>query len=246
MAIAKKPAAAEPAKEKVQALQVTGIAQWSSLLKPRAASKFKDRMGKEKPISARYKTDLIVTNKKVAMDLIKLKATVKTLVKTVTDKKKQIAAAEGIDAKYIGFPVISVYRDVFTKDGATMMPPIIKDSKNNRVADLIVGGKSLGIGNGSKLVLALFPNPYVENGTDLEKTRLVLLGAQILDLVPYVPELKVDFVVQAGGFELGDEAALAPEAVAVEETAEIEDWASAAAAASASDTDEEFNDDLPD
>jgi hypothetical protein len=100
---------------------------------------------------------------------------VKAQVKEIEhDKEKEVHDAD------------KTYQFKFTrKDGTPIPPPTVVDSKRNPLPD------GLLIGNGSDVIVQYGLIPYDDSGT--KRKRIELDAVQVLNLVPYKSDRKLEF-----------------------------------------------------
>lgn len=138
-------------------LKVSGHALWAKVHEPSAPGDFPQA----------YEIELVVSTE-----------TAKALkAKGVAIKK--VKELDSVPEELHGKPCIRAKTKYIKKDGTTATPPVVVDSKGNKVKD--------DIGNGSKVVVATTLVPWQMSGKS--GIFVALNGVQVLDLVPYTRKL---------------------------------------------------------
>ena len=97
-------------------------------------------------------------------------------------KKDYFLNTKEVDGNY----VVNVHKNAVNKEGDDVDPPQIVDKARTPI-------KGNNIGNGSKGNVKLFQYPYDVAGR--KGTSSMLVGLQVVDLVPYEPDSSIDFEV---------------------------------------------------
>ena len=85
-----------------------------------------------------------------------------------------------------GSYVVNVHKNAVNKDGDDVDPPQVVDKARTPI-------KANNIGNGSKGNVKLFQYPYDVAGR--KGVSSMLVGLQVVDLIPYEPDSSIDFEV---------------------------------------------------
>jgi len=97
-------------------------------------------------------------------------------------KKEYFLNIKEIDGSY----AVNVHKNAVNKEGADVDPPQVVDKARSPI-------KGNNIGNGSKGNVKLFQYPYDVAGK--KGVSSMLVGLQVVDLVPYEPDSSIDFEI---------------------------------------------------
>lgn len=163
---------------------VEGIAMYASVHAPKKGYSEED--------APQYTLDLIVDD-----------TTAETLfAEGLKVAKKKLDEDTKIPKVYDSHPGMKVFnfrRKTTKKDGEVLAPPEVVDSSLRPVP------KTTLIGNGSKVRVSI--NPYTTTIKGKEVTGHTLLGVQVLELVPYVANIRPSNFSKTTGFTVPSEAA---------------------------------------
>ena len=172
--------------EKTQILKIKGKLMWPKLHTP------------DTKFTPKWVTDVLLN-----AEGLKIARENSLRVKTNEKYKDQFP---GYDGSYV-----QVTRNVTKRDGTDMDPPIVKDAKTRAVPS------SVDIGNGTDAYVRFMVKTRDMDGTEMSPAvamkkhggyGMLLLGVQILNLVPYERKGNpdIDFVSDDdGSFEFGSE-----------------------------------------